>query len=96
MIKDGRGETLITNDGATILQKMNVVHPTAKMVILHIIQLVEISKAQDVEAGDGTTSVVILAGAFLKAAESLLDKGIHPNIVSEGKCQYNLRIPSSP
>lgn len=77
MIKDGRGETLITNDGATILQKMNVVHPTAKM-------LVEISKAQDVEAGDGTTSVVILAGAFLKAAESLLDKGIHPNIVSEG------------
>lgn len=96
MIKDGRGETLITNDGATILQKMNVVHPTAKMVILHVIQLVEISKAQDVEAGDGTTSVVILAGAFLKAAESLLDKGIHPNIVSEGKCQSNLRIPSSP
>jgi T-complex protein 1 subunit delta len=46
--------------------------------------LVEISKAQDVEAGDGTTSVVILAGALLKAAESLLEKGIHPNIVSEG------------
>lgn len=75
MIRDGRGETLITNDGATILQKMDVVHPTAKM-------LVEISKAQDVEAGDGTTSVVVLAGALLKAAESLLDKGIHPNIVS--------------
>jgi len=47
--------------------------------------LVEISKAQDVEAGDGTTSVVVLAGALLKAAESLLDMGIHPNIVSEGK-----------
>lgn len=75
MIKDGRGETLITNDGATILQKMNVVHPTAKM-------LVEISKAQDVEAGDGTTSVVILAGSLLKAAEYLLEKGIHPNIIS--------------
>ena len=44
----------------------------------------EISKAQDVEAGDGTTSVVILAGAFLKAAEYLLDRGIHPNIISEG------------
>lgn len=44
----------------------------------------EISKAQDVEAGDGTTSVVVLAGALLKAAESLLDKGIHPNIISEG------------
>jgi T-complex protein 1 subunit delta len=77
MIRDGRGETLITNDGATILQKIDVVHPTAKM-------LVEISKAQDVEAGDGTTTVVVLAGALLKAAESLLDKGIHPNIISEG------------
>ena len=44
----------------------------------------EISKAQDVEAGDGTTSVVVLAGALLKAAESLLEKGIHPNLVSEG------------
>lgn len=75
MIRDSRGETLITNDGATILQKMDVVHPTAKM-------LVEISKAQDVQAGDGTTSVVVLAGALLKAAESLLDKGIHPNLVS--------------
>ena len=49
-----------------------------------LIQLVEISKAQDVEAGDGTTSVVVLAGALLKAAESLLDMGIHPNLVSEG------------
>jgi len=48
-------------------------------------QLVEISKAQDIEAGDGTTSVVVLAGALLKAAESLLDRGIHPNIISEGK-----------
>lgn len=84
MIRDGRGQTLITNDGATILQKMDVVHPTAKMVNFYIIQLVEISKAQDIEAGDGTTSVVVLAGSLLKAAESLLDKGIHPNIVSEG------------
>ena len=85
MIKDSRGETLITNDGATILQKMDVVHPTAKMVNCLIIQLVEISKAQDVEAGDGTTSVVVFAGALLRAAESLLDMGIHPNIVSEGQ-----------
>jgi len=53
-----------------------------KWYTFHLIQLVEISKAQDVEAGDGTTSVVVLAGAFLKAAETLLDKGIHPNIVS--------------
>lgn len=77
MIQDSRGAILITNDGATILQKIDVVHPTAKM-------LVEISKAQDVEAGDGTTSVVIIAGALLKAAEYLLDIGIHPNIISEG------------
>jgi T-complex protein 1 subunit delta len=68
MIKDARGEILITNDGATILQKIDVVHPTAKMVPLSIKQLVEISKAQDIEAGDGTTSVVVLAGSFLKAA----------------------------
>jgi T-complex protein 1 subunit delta len=52
--------------------------------------LVEISKAQDVEAGDGTTSVVVLAGALLKAAESLLDKGIHPNIISEGISFFTL------
>lgn len=51
-------------------------------------QLVEISKAQDVEAGDGTTSVVVLAGALLKAAESLLDRGIHPNIISEGTLSH--------
>jgi T-complex protein 1 subunit delta len=44
--------------------------------------LVEISKAQDIEAGDGTTTVVIIAGALLKAAETLLEKGIHPNIIS--------------
>jgi T-complex protein 1 subunit delta len=46
--------------------------------------MVEISKAQDIEAGDGTTSVVVLAGAVLKAAESLLEKGIHPNTISDG------------
>jgi T-complex protein 1 subunit delta len=62
MIQDGRGEVLITNDGATIMKQMEVVHPTAKM-------LVEISKAQDIEAGDGTTSVVVLAGALLEATQ---------------------------
>lgn len=53
-----------------------------KWYLLYYLKLVEISKAQDIDAGDGTTSVVVLAGALLKAAESLLDKGIHPNIVS--------------
>jgi T-complex protein 1 subunit delta len=77
MIQDSKGEVLITNDGATILKQMEVVHPTAKM-------LVEISKAQDIEAGDGTTSVVVMAGSFLKASQELLAKGIHPSAISDG------------
>ncbi|VDK43639.1 unnamed protein product [Anisakis simplex] len=76
MIETDNGEVTITNDGATILNKMSVVHPTAKM-------LVELSKAQDVEAGDGTTTVVVMAGALLDAAEKLLNKGIHPTQISE-------------
>ncbi|XP_078034598.1 chaperonin containing TCP1 subunit 4 [Augochlora pura] len=75
MIQAANGEVTITNDGATILKQMNVIHPAAKM-------LVELSKAQDIEAGDGTTSVVVLAGSFLEAAEHLLAKGIHPTIIS--------------
>merc|ERR1719500_507552 len=69
-------EVTITNDGATILNQMNVVHPAAKM-------LVELSKAQDIEAGDGTTSVVVMAGSLLDSADKLLQKGIHPTTVSE-------------
>jgi len=76
MIQDGKGGTIITNDGATILKQMSVVHPTAKM-------LVELSKAQDIEAGDGTTSVVVLAGSLLNVCQTLLDKGIHPQVISE-------------
>jgi T-complex protein 1 subunit delta len=77
MIQDQKGKVLITNDGATILNKLEVIHPTAKM-------LVEISKAQDIEAGDGTTSVVVIAGALLKACQELLNKGIHPAAISDG------------
>eukprot|EP00030_Apusomonadida_sp_AF-17_P006112 a677667_92.p1 GENE.a677667_92~~a677667_92.p1 ORF type:complete len:547 (-),score=308.76 a677667_92:27-1628(-) len=77
MIEDGRGEVIITNDGATILSKMAVVHPVAKM-------LVEVSRAQDVEAGDGTTSVVVLAGALLQQSLTLLEKGIHPSTIAQG------------
>jgi T-complex protein 1 subunit delta len=76
MITSSTGEVIITNDGATILAKMDVTHPAAKM-------LVDLSKAQDVEAGDGTTSVVILAGSLLSAALNLLEKGIHPSVISE-------------
>jgi len=73
---------------------MAVLHPAARMVItlrmklnvlqgLTIIQLVDLSAAQDVEAGDGTTSVVVIAGSLLSAAERLLEKGIHPTIIAE-------------
>jgi len=76
MIQDPKGEVIISNDGATILQQMKLTHPTAKM-------MVELSKAQDIEAGDGTTSVVVIAGALLMAAEKLLGKGIHPQTITE-------------
>ncbi|EKM82600.1 hypothetical protein AGABI1DRAFT_111201 [Agaricus bisporus var. burnettii JB137-S8] len=76
MIRTSKGETVITNDGATILKSIQALHPAAKM-------LVDLSAAQDVEAGDGTTTVVILAGSFLSAAEKMLQKGIHPTIIAE-------------
>ncbi|GAA5932843.1 chaperonin-containing T-complex subunit CCT4 [Sporobolomyces koalae] len=76
MIQTAQGEVVITNDGATILKHMSVMHPAARM-------LVDLSAAQDIEAGDGTTSVVVLAGALLGAAEKLLGKGIHPTIIAE-------------
>jgi T-complex protein 1 subunit delta len=76
MIQKSNGEVLITNDGATILSQMEVFHPTAKM-------LVEISKSQDIEAGDGTTSVCVIAGSLLNACYQLLQKGIHPTTISE-------------
>jgi len=65
------GSTLISNDGATVLRQMNVLHPAAKM-------LVELSAAQDIAAGDGTTTVTVLAGALLEACANLLNKGVHP------------------
>lgn len=72
----GKGQTIITNDGNTMLKSMSVMHPAAKM-------LVDLSAAQDVEAGDGTTSVVVIAGSLLGAADRLLGKGIHPSVIAE-------------
>lgn len=71
------GEVTVTNDGATILNQMEVEHHIAKL-------LVELSKSQDDEIGDGTTGVVVLAGALLEQAEVLLDKGIHPTRIADG------------
>ncbi len=77
MLVSDLGDVVITNDGATILQEMNVEHPVAKI-------MVNIAKTQDKEVGDGTTSVVILAGELLKGAGDLLDQGIHPTTVIRG------------
>lgn len=77
LLENEKGEVLITNDGATILKNLSVLHPTAKL-------LIQTSNSQDVEAGDGTTSVVIFAGALLNAAEELIHKGIHPTTISDG------------
>src|ERR687898_2499328 len=77
MLVDSVGDVTITNDGATILKEIDVQHPAAKM-------MVEISKATDNEVGDGTTSVVILAGALIEKAEDLITKDVHPTIIVDG------------
>ncbi|RKP13049.1 chaperonin Cpn60/TCP-1 family [Piptocephalis cylindrospora] len=71
------GDITVTNDGATILGQMHVEHQIARL-------LVQLSQSQDDEIGDGTTGVVVLAGALLEQAESLLDRGIHPIRISDG------------
>ncbi|KAI0719165.1 chaperonin Cpn60/TCP-1 family [Cerioporus squamosus] len=71
------GEITVTNDGATILSQMEVDHQIAKL-------LVQLSKSQDDEIGDGTTGVVVLAGALLEQSEELLDRGIHPIRIADG------------
>jgi len=77
MLVSPDGEVIVTNDGATILEKMEIHHQTAKL-------LVELSASQDNEIGDGTTGVVVLAGAILEQAQKLLDKGIHPLKIADG------------
>jgi len=77
MLVDSLGDVTITNDGATILKEIDVQHPAAKM-------LVEISKTTDNEVGDGTTSAVVLAGALLENAESLILQDVHPTVIVDG------------
>lgn len=71
------GEVTVTNDGATILKLMDIENQIAKL-------MVELAKSQDDEIGDGTTGVVVLAGALMEQAEALLDKGIHPIRIADG------------
>ncbi len=77
MLVSELGDIVITNDGATILEEMNVDHPAAKL-------MVEIAKTQDKEVGDGTTTSVVLAGNLLKKAGDLLDQSIHPTTIIKG------------
>ena len=77
MLIDSLGDITITNDGATVLDEIDVQHPAAKMMI-------EVAKTQDDEVGDGTTTAVILSGELLKKAEDLLEQNIHPSIIISG------------
>ncbi len=77
MLVDSFGDVTITSDGRTILDEMDVQNPAAKM-------MVEVAKAQDNEAGDGTTSAVIIAGELLTKGEELLEKNIHPTVIIDG------------
>jgi len=77
MLVDSLGDITVTNDGVTILEEMNIEHPSAKMIV-------EVAKTQEDEVGDGTTTAVVLAGELLKEAEILLDQNIHPTIIAKG------------
>ena len=74
LIVNQNGKATISNDGATIMKLMDVVHPAAKT-------LVDIAKSQDAEVGDGTTSVVLLAGEFLKQIKPFIEEGVHPRTI---------------
>jgi T-complex protein 1 subunit delta len=76
MIQDSKDNVIITNDGATILKELSLTHPAAKM-------MVETSISQDIEAGDGTTTVVVITGALLQAAGRLLSRGVHSRNIAE-------------
>jgi thermosome len=77
MLVSGIGDIVITNDGATIVDEMDIEHPAAKM-------MVEIAKTQDQEAGDGTTTAVVLAGELLVNAEKLVADNVHPTVIAAG------------
>lgn len=77
MLVDSVGDIIVTNDGVTILEEMEIEHPAAKM-------MVEIAKTQESEVGDGTTTAVMLAGKLLENAEKLLDMKIHPTVITKG------------
>ncbi|MEM4397795.1 MAG: TCP-1/cpn60 chaperonin family protein, partial [Candidatus Woesearchaeota archaeon] len=82
MLVDSIGDIVITNDGVTILEEMEIEHPAAKM-------LVEVAKTQNEEVGDGTTTAAVIAGELLSKAGELLEQNIHPTVIIRG---YNLAL----
>ncbi len=74
LIVDSHGKATISNDGATILKLLEIVHPAART-------LVDIAKSQDAEVGDGTTSVVLLTAEILKNTKPFIEEGMHPTIL---------------
>jgi thermosome len=76
LVSEG-GDVVVTNDGATILQEMDIEHPAAQM-------LVEVAESQEAEVGDGTTTAAVVAGELLVETEDLLDDDIHPTTIVEG------------
>ncbi|KAI7867364.1 T-complex protein 1 subunit eta [Spinellus fusiger] len=77
LMVDGRGQVTISNDGATIMKLLDIVHPAAKT-------LVDIARSQDAEVGDGTTSVVLLAGELLKEVKGYIEEGVSPHAIIKG------------
>jgi thermosome len=77
MLVDSFGDVTITSDGRTILDEMDIQHPAAKM-------MVEVAKTQDNEAGDGTTTAVIISGELLNRAQELIEKSVHPTVIIDG------------
>ena len=90
-MQSSRGEIMVTNDGATILNAINLDNAAAKV-------LVNISKVQDDEVGDGTTSVTVLASELLRQAEKLVSMKVHPQVIVDGyrmACQVALKALES-
>ncbi|EGW32000.1 uncharacterized protein SPAPADRAFT_61109 [Spathaspora passalidarum NRRL Y-27907] len=77
LIVNSQGKTTISNDGATILKLLDIVHPAAQM-------LVDISRSQDAEVGDGTTTVTVLAGELLKEAKTFIEDGVSSHLITRG------------
>ena len=77
MLVGSSGDVVITNDGATILNEMDIEHPAAQMIV-------EVAETQEVEVGDGTTTAAVLSGELLSEAEELLDSDLHPTVIVEG------------